>query len=298
VRLALVIALALGPVTARAATPLCLEVRADADAAGVRKLVEDELMHHPTHRLVAAGCASQLAVELFSVAGTRYLTARVNQEVPVRFAVKGARELEERLADALRQVLGNDPVYLAEDLSRLNAVWRSGTNLLIHGNNRYRLELFELVLGSSGVNAMFASGGAFTVARGLDHVQVFARLELAGAPSTARDGTVSLRIVAGGDLGFLWELSARANATLYFGPGVGLHYARFEGWQNGAEATPANVVLFSVAARAGARFLRFYRFDVDVSVQAHFPFYKTHDPDSPLVDSYTPYAMIGLGVGF
>jgi hypothetical protein len=227
VRLALVIALALGPVTARAATPLCLEVRADADAAGVRKLVEDELMHHPTHRLVAAGCASQLAVELFSVAGTRYLTARVNQEVPVRFAVKGARELEERLADALRQVLGNDPVYLAEDLSRLNAVWRSGTNLLVHGNNRYRLELFELVLGSSGVNAMFASGGAFTVARGLDHVQVFARLEL-----------------------------------------------------------------------AGARFLRFYGFDVDVYVQAHFPFYKTHDPDSPLVDSYTPYAMIGLGVGF
>ena len=283
--------------TARAATPLCLDIHADADADAFRKLVEDELAHHPTHRLVKTGCASQLAVELFTLGGTRYLTARVNQEVPVRFEIKTAHELDDKLSEALRQVLRNDPVYLAEDLSRLNAVWRSGANLVRHGSNRYRLELFELV-GSGGVNAVFASGGAFTVARGIDHVQVFARLELAGSPSSPHDGTVSLRVLAGGDLGFLWEASARANATVYLGPAVGLHYARFEGWQNGAEATPANAILFSVAARAGARFLRFYEFDVDLYVQAHFPLYKTHDPDSTLIDAYTPYAMVGLGVGF
>ena len=293
----LVIAVALLSATARAATPLCLEVRADTDAAGVRKLVEDELGHHPTHHLVTAGCVSQLVVELFTAAGTRYLTARVNQEVPVRFAIKGPHELDEKLSEALRQVLRNDPVYLAEDLSRLNAVWRSGASLLRHGVNRYRLELFELV-GAGGANAVFASGGAFTVARGIDHVQVFARLEVAGSPSNPRDGTITLRVLSGGDLGFLWEASARANATVYLGPGVGLHYLRFEGWQNGAPVTPANAILFSVAARAGARFLRFYGFDVDLYVQAHFPLYKTHDPDSPLIDAYTPYAMIGLGVGF
>lgn len=291
------VAVALVSVEARAATPLCLEVRADADAPAFRKLVEDELAHHPTHRLVTEACASQLTVELFTVAGVRYLTARVNQEVPVRFAVKGAHELDDKLSEALRQVLRNDPVYLAEDLSRLSAVWRSGTNLLRRGVNRYRLELFELV-GSGGSNAVFASGGAFTVARGIDHVQVFARLEVAGSPSSPRDGSVTLRVLAGGDLGFLWEASARANATVYVGPAVGLHYARFEGWQNGAEATPANAILFSVAARAGARFLRFYGFDIDLFAQAHFPLYKTHDPDSTLVDAYTPYAMIGLGVGF
>jgi hypothetical protein len=300
VRTALFIAVALLSLfcgAAAAATPLCLEVRADADSAGLRKLVEDELLHHPSHHLVAAGCASQLTVELFTAAGTRYLTARINQEVPVRFAVKGAREIDEKLTEALRQVLRNDPVYLAEDLSRLNAVWRSGANLVRHGSNRYRLELFELV-GGGGANPVFASGGAFTVARGIDHVQVFARLEVAGSPSSRRDGAVTLRVLAGGDLGFLWEASARGNATVYLGPGVGLHYLRFEGWQNGAEVTPANALLFSVAARAGARFLRFYGFDIDLYVQAHFPFYKTHDPDSTLIDAYTPYAMLGLGVGF
>jgi hypothetical protein len=297
VRVVAAIAVALVSTVAHAATPLCLEVRADGDAAAFRQLVENELAHHTTHRLVASGCASQLSVELFTVAGTRYLTARVNQEVPVRFEIRAAHELDDKLSEALRQVLRNDPVYLAEDLSRLNAAWRAGANLVRHGNNRYRLELFELV-GGGGANAVFASGGAFTVARGIDHVQVFARLEVAGSPSSPHDGTVTLRVLAGGDLGFLWEASARANATLYVGPGVGLHYARFEGWQGGAEATPANAILFSVAARAGARFLRFYGFDVDLFVQAHFPLYKTHDPDSTLIDAYTPYAMVGLGVGF
>jgi hypothetical protein len=297
VRAALLIVVALRSFAASAATPLCIEVRADADADGVRKLVEDELQHHPSHHLVAAGCASQLTVELFTVAGTRYLTARVNQEVPVRFAVKGARELDDKLTEALRQVLRSDPVYLAEDLSRLNSVWRAGANLVRHGVTRYRLELFELI-GGGGANAVFASGGAFTVARGIDHVQVFARLELAGEPSNRRDGVITLRVLAGGDLGFVWEASARANASVYLGPGVGLHYLRFEGTQNGAAATPANALLFSVAARAGARFLRFYGFDIDLFAQAHFPLYKTHDPDSPLIDAYTPYAMIGLGVGF
>src|SRR5581483_2451850 len=295
--LATVTLLALAHAPARAATPLCLDARADADAENFRKLVEDELAHHPSHQLVATGCASRLTVELFSVAGGRYLTARVNQEVPVRFSIKAPHDVEEKLSEGLRQVLKHDPVYLAEDLSRMNAVWRAGANVVRHGTNRSRLELLE-VMGSGGRNAVFASGAAFTVARGIDHLQVFARLEAAGSPSSLRDGAVVLRVLAGGDLGVLWEVSARANTTFYVGPGVGLHYARFEGTQNGAAATPANAVLFSVALRAGVRALRFYGFDVDLFAQVHLPLYKTNDPDSPLVDAYTPYAMAGVGVGF
>jgi hypothetical protein len=296
-RCALVIAIVLGAGAARAATPLCLAVSADADLPGFRALVEEELAHHPSHRLVAANCPSRLAVELFTVAGTRYLTARINQEVPVRFAIRAPRELDDKLSEALRQVLQHDPVYLGEDLSRMNAVWRAGANLVRRGANRYRVELFE-VMGWGGRNAVFAPGGAVAVARGADHWQVFARLEAAGSPRSFDGDRVLLRVLAGGDIGVLWEASARANTTFYIGPGLGLHYLRFEGNQGGHEAPAVGSLLFSLAVRAGVRCLRVNGFDLDLFVQAHLPFYPTSDPDSKLVDAYTPYGMAGLGVGF
>ncbi|HWE26696.1 MAG TPA: hypothetical protein VHB97_01785, partial [Polyangia bacterium] len=139
-RIALSIALVVAASSpARAAVPLCLDVHGDSDEAGLRRLVVDELRHHPTHRLVDDGCASTLFVELFTVAGTRYLTAHVNREVPIRYTVKSAPELEDKLGEALRQLLQHDPVYLAEDLTRLNAVWRAGANVARNGSNRYRV---------------------------------------------------------------------------------------------------------------------------------------------------------------
>jgi hypothetical protein len=283
---------------ARATVALCLEVRAEEPS--FRKLVEDELSHHPTHRIVQSGCESLLTVELFGFSGARYLTARVNQEVPVRFAVKTTRDIEERLTEALRQVLQHDPAYLAEDLSRMNAVMRAGANVVKNGTNRYRLELYE-IFGSGGRNPVFASGASFAVTRGIDHAQVFARLSAAGMAG-GLDQDVTLKVLAGGEIGALYEVSARGNVTFYIGPGAALHYLRFEGKQMvqniPVEQTPANVVLFSLAIRAGVRVLRFYNVDVDLFAQLHLPFYKSRDPDSPLMNDYTPYAAVGLGVGF
>jgi hypothetical protein len=296
-RAACFLAIALLAPAAQAAIPLCVEVRADGDDASFRKLVDDELAHHPSHHVVTTGCLSGLAVELFTVAGARYLTARVNQEVPVRFAVRSARELEDKLSEALRQVLHHDPIYLAEDLPRLNAVWRAGANLIRRGTNRYRVELFEVV-GSGGRNPVFASGGAFGVTRGVDHLQLFARVAGAGSPRGLGDDRVVLRALVGADLGCLWEASARANTTFYLGGGVGIHYLRFEGKQDGRELAPVDMALFSVAVRTGIRFLRFYAADLDLFAQLHLPLYKTADPDSTLLDAYTPYVMVGLGVGF
>jgi hypothetical protein len=119
---------------------------------------------------------------------------------------------------------------------------------------------------------------------------VFARVEGAGSP---HDSGVSLRVMAGGDVGFAWEASARANHTFYLGPAVGLHYVQFES----RDTAPTNALLFSVALRTGFRFLRFYGFDVDLYAQLHLPLYKTSDPDSGF-DAWTPYMMTGLGVGF
>jgi len=191
-------------------------------------------------------------------------------------------------------VLAYDPVYLSEDVTRLSRVWRASTSLLRPGTNRYRVELFEL-LGTSGRNPVFASGGAVSFSRSSEHLLVFARLAVAGSPSTRRADDISPRVVAGGEAGLLWEASARGSTTFYLGPGVGLHYLRFEG---ASGITPTNAILLSVGLRAGVRFLRFHDFDLDLYAEAHLPLYKTVDPDSPLVDAYTPFGTLGLGVGF
>ncbi len=295
-RVLVLIVMCLVAIPARAVTPLCLETRTENDAAGFRKLIEDELAHHKTHKLVSEGCASHLSAELFIVGGTRYLTVRVDQEVPVRFVVKTAHDLEEKLIDALRQVLQNDPVYLAEDLSRLNSVWRAGAKLVRNGQNRYRLELFQL-LGHGVRNPVFASGAAFTVARGIDHLQVYVRLSAAGSAQGLGDDVV-LRVIAGADIGGLYEVSPRRNSSFYLGPTVALHYVRFEGKVAGAEAQPINTVLCSVGLRLGVRVLRYYGFDLDLFAQANLPLYKTRDPDSTLFDEWTPYGSVGPGVGF
>jgi hypothetical protein len=275
------------------ATRLCLETRADSEPAAFARLVQNELAHHPTHALVQEGCESKLLVELFSVAGVRYLTARVGQEVPVRFAIKSPRDLEDKLSDAIAQVLQHDPVYLTEDITRLNAVARTAASVVRHGVNVYRLEIFE-VAGQGGRNAVTASGGAFAVVRGAEHAHVFARLEGAGSPRGIKDGDVVLRLLVGGDVGFAWEASPRENVSFYIGPGLGLHFLQFDG----QGAPPIGSMLVSVLVRSGVRFLRFTNYDVDVFVQGHLPIGKTSDPDSMLVDAWTPYAQLGVGVGF
>jgi len=293
-----VVALVMISARAGATVPMCLEVHADnADEVGLRKLVLEQLAHHPTHQVVEEGCASRLSVELFAVAGARYLTVRANREVPIRFGVKTARDIDEKIGEALRQVLQHDPVYLSEDLSRLNASLRAGANLVKNGRNRYRLEMFELI-GAGGRNAIFASGASLAFNRGIDHLQVFARLSAAGSPKSLADNTLVLRALVGADAGVLYETSARANTTFYIGGGVGLHYLRFEGKLGTVDATPANTLLFSAVVRTGVRFLRFYNFEMDLFAQMHLPFYRSNDPDTTLVDTYTPYCLAGLGIGF
>jgi hypothetical protein len=168
---------ALAAPAAGAATTLCVEVRSDDAAlgAGLRKLVLDEVAHYPSHSVVdrdwsdgrgssapdpagaAPLCASRLAVELFQLAGQRYITARVNREVPVRFGV-GKDNLAERLAAALRLALRNDPVHLATDPRELSAVQRAAHSILRRGHTRVRLELFQAIAGSDR-GATFAPGG-------------------------------------------------------------------------------------------------------------------------------------------
>lgn len=285
---------------AEAAIDLCVRVTAaEGRLPGLRKLVNDELGHHPSHKVVKSGCRSVLQVELFEVAGASFLTARVNREVPVRQTIKRKEELGEKVREALRRVLGQDPVYLAEDIQRYSASRRAVHSVLKGGRNTWRLELFETMIGG-GENVAFASGGAFCVTRGSTNWHVFARLYAGGALGGTEGTNRALRIMAGGEMGLQYEFLARSLWTPYLSAGLGVQVLHYEGRLRAGDADleDATVKGGTFSLRAGLRFFRASDFDLDIFVAGYLPLFATNDPDSLLMDSYTPSMQLGLGVGF
>lgn len=303
----IVLALALLSPLAQAQIPLCLEVNASQDGQDdFAKLVQDEIGHHPTHKLVEAGCRTRLTVDLYSAQGSLYLTARVNREIPVRFIIRDKGELEPRLKRAISLALHNEPVYLAEDITHYSALQRAMHSVLKKGNNTYRMELMQnmtFVTGSADV--AFASGGAFGVTRGSGHWQVMARVFAAGWPERVISERKVLRVMAGAEGGVIYEFSELGSSTFYVSAGAGVQFVRFEGLdpQDSKRTLPLNAFLISLNARMGVRFFRFYDFDFDLYAAASLPLHPTSDVD---VDTHmfgeggawTPSIQLGLGVGF
>ena len=296
--LVLVAVLGAGIQSARAQTPLCISVRSDEEAAGLRELVESELAHHRSHRLVGEGCPGTLRVDLFRAGGIRYLTARIDDQVPVRYAVKGPGELAERLSEALRLVLGSDPVYLSEDLSRYSAVQRAALSLVKRGHSRYRIELFEGIARTAG-GAALLTGGALSFARGADHLSVYARLFAAGSATAVGEGTQPVRYLVGGEVGLLFEASRRAATTFYIGPLVSVLGMTLQGRvPMTPEVDSASRVDLAAGLRLGLRFLRTHAFDADVFAAGYLPVSNAKDVDSQLPQVYAPVLVLGSGVGF
>ena len=285
---------------AEAGTRLCLQVDAPAEEIdGLRKLVLDELGHHPSHELVEDGCETRLTVELFEVGDVRYLTARVNREVPVRHAIKDPDDLSHRLSSALSEVLRNDPVYLARDITRYSAMKRAMNSVLKRGHNIWRFELLQAV-GVAGGHAVFASGGAFAVTRGADHWQIQARLYAAGSADSAEGGDPVLRVLSGADAGLTYELWSRETFSPYLHGGLGVQLMRFDGRHQDQAATLTKVGA-ALQVRAGFRFLRATDYDMDVFVTGYVPFFMAQRDGNPLfgeAGAYTPTLQLGLGVGF
>ncbi len=301
IRWALLLAVTTTTATVRAAVPLCIEVQGE-DAEGVRKLVLAEVGHHPSHAVATEACTSTLRVELFKAAGQLQLTARIDQEIPVRYPIEDPRDLPRRLSQGLALVLGNDPAYLSADIAHMSAAERLRHSLLVTGENTYRVELFQTI--SRAPNAVFAPGAAFAFTRGSGHWQVLARAYLGGWPGAVSGSERVLRVLAGVDAGLTYEVSARANTSFYVSSGVAFQFMQFEGLLRPADkgsGDTMNALLFGVQARIGVRFLRFADFDCDLFVAGHLPFYAAHSEDSPLFGEkgvYTPSLQLGFGVGF
>ncbi|MCK9459754.1 MAG: hypothetical protein M0R80_08965 [Proteobacteria bacterium] len=287
-----------------AAVTTCLTVQADDPKMqpGLLKLVEIELARHPSHALVGADCRVALTVELFRVGGSQQLTMRLDENVPIRFTIGKGDSLPARVSEAMSLVLGNDPVSLAEDITKLSAIERASHAMAVQGVNVWRFELFQAAY-RTGSGAEFVPGGAFGVTRGARHWQVFGRLTFSGWPKEAEEDKPVLKIAAGADVGIGYELSANAAATFYFALGLGLQYLRFErrAEELGGGIDTINDFAPHAFGRIGVRMFRLYDFDFDIFVAGYLPMKPTKQDDNyvfPEEGRYTMSAQMGVGVGF
>jgi hypothetical protein len=182
-------------------------------------------------------------------------------------------------------------------------VERATQAVLLRGTNTYRVALFQTLVRTDRRLA-FAPGVAFELMRGAGHFQVFARAAFGGWPGPIAHSERVLRLLGQVDAGLLYEASARAMTSGYAGLGAGIAMLRFDGRVEAEDpASLEHVDAFgaTLQARAGVRFLRVFDFDLDLFLIGVLPLFSTKNPDSALFGEdgvYTPFAQLGLGVGF
>jgi hypothetical protein len=234
--------------------------------------------------------------------GARYLTAQIDAEVPVRFPVREPAELGERVAEAVKLTLHNDPVYLTEDITHYSAVQRLGHSIGVRGKTTFRLELFEAI-SRGGDKAVYAPGLALGITRGSGNWQVLGRLYGGSWPVRTPGTEPALQLVTGADGGLTFELLEKAFASPYVSACLGVQFLRFVGREHVGDAKLAGVNHLGLAGsiRAGVRVLRWTSFDLDLFAQGYLPLFVTRDADGALFGDkgvYTPVLQLGIGVGF
>ena len=305
-RLVAIAVVVLGVLFARRAAAeitVCLEVTAPAeDLESFKKLVRIELDRHTSHRAVEKGCRSHLRVDLLQTGGARVLTAQIDRAVPARFTIKDPDDLLPHVEEAMRLVLHNDPTYLAEDIAHLSALQRFGQAILIRGRLAFRLELFEAI-SRGGTDVVSAPGLALGVTRGSGHFQVIGRAYGGGTPGSVPGLDRALQAFAGIDGGVTYEFFDEDTWSPYVSGCGGVELVRYVGRVHASDTslTPVTDIGATLSARVGARFFRFYDFDLDLFAQGYLPLFVTKDVDSGFFGTsglYTPTIQVGVGVGF
>ncbi|MBN2344225.1 MAG: hypothetical protein JXX29_02605 [Deltaproteobacteria bacterium] len=280
----------------------CVQVTSTAKVATeeLKKMVSVELSHFTNHREVEQSCETTLTVETFPFSDKQYITLRVSGEVPVRYAYANTDDLIHQLKKGLKLVLGNDPVYLKENISQYSDTQRALHSVQIKGHIRIRTEIFES-LTRTGKGASSGPGMAFSVSKGTHQLFVFARLHASLSLPQHSENSVWRPVGAGLDAGFNYEFNDTRPAAGYIGAGLGIGFVRFEGTSDDRHQI-VNELLVQCFLRAGVRLFRLTDFDMDLFVAAYLPFFPTSDVDTTLLDNdgrvYTPHLQAGIGVGF
>jgi len=135
---------------------------------------------------------------------------------------------------------------------------------------------------------------------GASHWRVYSRIYVAGNPSDTVD-RVLLKLSLGGDVGLTYELSTQSTQSFYISSGFGAQLLAYKGRldpKNAGSEESAYRLGATFSLRVGYRLFRASNFDLDLFTQGYLPLFMTRDPDSSLVDAYTPSFVAGVGVGF
>jgi hypothetical protein len=284
-----------------ARTATCVEVITASDGAeALRRLVESEVDRHASHHAVREGCLSYLRVELLELAsadgGGRFLTGRINEQVPERVRVddKGLTPALERL---LTVVLHNDPVRLRGPVTR---TWFGEQGqAFVRGQNRYAVEAFELLAPLAG--ALSTSPGLMLSARREMRAWYLGlRLGSAFSPSPD-DERVALSLWVRSELEAGLFANPAGGTSFFAALLLGAEYQRFRGpaplLGPGAQGTAVSGG-FAPGLRAGLELLRVAETRVTLFAQVGLPLFVSSDPDGGVVDQWLPTAAIGGGGGF
>jgi hypothetical protein len=272
-------------------TETCVKVHAATDVEALRKLVAVELDRHPTHRSTEGACQSHLRVELLTIGSERYVTVRINSQVPHREQVR--EDLATAVADALTVILHNDPVRLR---GPRNPNWmRRQLDALRQGRTAAGAEIYQVGLWHEG-EVQSLPGVALTVRRELADWQLGARLGFA----TALGDTTGQAVARHGllQLGVNWYFGDGDVAT-YVGTLAGMDYQQFEGVSafDGRQKTYSKVG-FAVGGRFGVELLRTTRGRLDLFGQVVLPAFSSTDEDEGVVDGWFPTGSLGVGMLF
>jgi hypothetical protein len=291
--------LALASSAAGAKVRVCVEVDAGkSDATALRRLVMSEVDRHPTHLAVSEGCESHLRVELdeldASMGGERFLTARLDGEVPAREDVTkdGMGPALERL---ITVVLYNDPRRL-EGPERDDWIGRTRAAFLRRGTMSLGVELYE-TSAIVGGRVQALTGLALSGRRELDRIHFGIRVGAASAFEAPRDHlALTQEFVAQLELALYGSADA---STAGFGAlALGLDAQRFQAPDPRLPSAGIQSVTAAGAAlglRGGVEFLRTTSTRFQLFAQVLLPTFVSRDADRALVNQWTPTLALGVG---
>ncbi len=262
--------------------------------AALQSLVHGEVRRHPPHEPVEAECKTTLHVEVTTLEQRTWLIGWLDGQPAAR--VQAGTSLENALAELVTQVLRSDPVALSEDMGRLLDVIGGGQAASVRGVMLYGFEAFQTVTWTDE-GAAWLPGVAFRLRRGLGPFHVGARVATAfGSPNVAARHRVTVAAIMEPE--FAWFVSPRATSSFYLGASLGVSVLRVDS-RPGADVEEHVIVWGAhLGVRLGVELLRASDWRLDVFAWATLPWFRTHAPDSSLVDAWTPSVSLGLGAAF
>jgi hypothetical protein len=226
--------------------------------------------------------------------GERFLTARLDGEVPAREAV-GPGGMGKALEHLITVVLHNDPRQL-EGPERDDWIGRTRAAFLRRGTMSVGVELYETSAIVDG-RLQALSGVALSGRRELDRIHLGLRVGAASAFEAPHD-RLTLTQEFLGQLELAAYGSAEADTAGFAAIALGLDVQRFQAPDPGAASNALQSVTSAGAAlglRGGVELLRTTSTRFQLFAQVLLPAFVSHDADRALVSQWTPTLSLGVG---